>query len=138
MNPSRAGQVLAVGEEQHHGEEQDEQHAESYHYPEGIEAHRYEGHGLRLVLQVAVTEVSHVCLQVFAQLVAALGFGCGQAVGPFLGLQFAILFQAQYGCLSLPYLLVYRERRLAVGQRVSAIQQVVDARHESVGVACGQ
>ena len=115
-----AGDVLAENDEQHHGEEDDEQRAESDHHAESIEAQRNVRHELRLVLDISVSEVWHVLLQSVAQYLAAGRLLFGQFARAGLCSQFAVFLQSQYGPLAAAYLFVHGYLAGVVLEHISA------------------
>ena len=108
--------VLAPRDECHHGEEQEEECAETHHHAEGIEAQRDVGHEVGLVLDISISEVGHVVLYVLEQLCLALR-------GNIL---LAIFLECRDGDASAANLLV------------AVLEQVVDTGNEAVDVAGGE
>ena len=105
-------------------EEEDEEGAHAHHYAEGIEVDGNVRHQLGTVLNISVTEVRHVLLELCGKLRQALVIGVSS-------LQLTIFCKSRDGTASALHLLLGRKLTLAIGTYV-AVEKVVDAGHVAV------
>ena len=124
MHPWHPRQVFLIGQEQHHNKEEDEVSTQHHHHTEHVERKGHIGHQLVHVLDITVTEIRHILFQHFGSHLR-LGIVARSFGGTISG-------ESPDSRLSLFNLLLSGERGCTVFQGITAFQQVVDARHESL------
>ncbi len=123
-------QVFLVGKEKNDNKEKDKVSAQYHHDAEHIERKRHIGNQLIDILDIAIAEVRHILFQHPGR-----HLRLGLIARSFC---LAVSGESTDSRLSLFNLLLGGERRRTVFQRITALQQVVDARHESIRIALGK
>ena len=124
MHPAHLRQILLVGKDENHDEEEDEVPAQHHHDTEHIEGERHIGNQFVYILNITVTEIRHILFQHFGSHLR-LGIVARSFGGTISG-------ESPDSRLSLFNLLLSRERGCTVFQGIAAFQQIVDARYESL------
>ena len=124
MHPAHLRQILLVGKNENHDEEENEVPAQYHHDTEHIEGERHVGNQFVHILDITVTEIRHILFQHFGSHLR-LGIVARSFGGTISG-------ESSDSRLSLFNLLLSGERGCTVFQGIAAFQQVVDARYESL------
>jgi len=124
MHPAHPRQVFLIGKHKNHNKEKDEIPAQYHHDSEHIESERHIGNQLVYILDITITEIRHILFQHFGShlRIGIIARSLGGAIGG----------ESADSRLSLLNLFLGGERGRTVFQGITAFQQVVDARHESL------
>ena len=124
MHPAHPRQIFLIGKNKNCNEEKDEVSAQYHHYAKHIERKRHIGNQLVDILYITIAEIGHILLQ---HLSCHLRLGIVAS-----GLCLTIVGESADSRFPFLDLLPGRKRGCAVFQRITAFQQVIDARHKSL------